>query len=59
VSFPDNELQLLQRGKKFAVPPVNKLSSLNTVIVADIANGIRSGVRLNSERVRNLVHEMG
>ena len=56
-TFSSSELQLLEPGKK-SLPPVDQKSKLKTVIVSDLANGIRGDLRLNTDRVRNLINDM-
>lgn len=57
-AFSSSELQLLQYGKKFCLPPVDQKSKLKTIVVSDLANGIRGDRRLNTDRVRNLINDM-
>ena len=52
----DNELCLLAYGKEFAVPPVDKVKSMHSTLLADLAVGIRNDQRLNTQRVRSLVN---
>ena len=42
INFTESELDLLKKGKKFALPPVSKANSLPSILGADIAYGIRS-----------------
>ena len=54
VTIPEAEIQLLQRGRKFALPPVDQLES---ILLSEFATGVRGDTRLNTEKVRRLIEE--
>ena len=55
VNFSERDLQFLGKGKKFAIPPLQGKEKMETVLVADIAAGIRCDPRLSSDRVKSLI----
>lgn len=57
-TFSENELCLLSCGKKFAVTPVDKLSSIHATIVTDIVAEIWNNQRLNSSKITSLINDM-
>ena len=52
----DNELRLLTYGKKFALPPTDKVKTIHSTLLADLATGIRNDQRLNTQRVTDLIN---
>jgi len=56
-TLPDSELQLFCRGKKFALPPIDLEAKMETIIIADLASGLKSDPTLSSEKVRGLVQD--
>jgi len=51
-------MDLLSKGKQFALPPIDKLKSLHATIVFDIAVGIRNDQRLNSIKIKTIINNM-
>lgn len=47
VAFSEEEIDLLSKGKKFAVPPASKVRQLSSIIVADITDSICLDTRLS------------
>ena len=55
VNFSEHDLRFLGKGKTFAIPPLQGKEKMETVLVADIAAGIRCGPRLSSDRIKSLI----
>ena len=59
--FKHKEVELLQKGKKFAVPPPpqkKKPDHLETTILADLSSGIRGDSSLNTQHTHSLIQDM-
>lgn len=57
-TFTEKELELLNKGRKLAILPVNKRNTFEATVLADLACGLRGDARLNCQRTVKLLEKM-
>jgi len=55
--IPPSEIELLQKGRNFALPPMKHKLNLESVVISDAATGIRSDRRLNTTKTAKIIKE--
>ena len=54
-TIPTNEMSLLKKGKKFAVPPSCTKEHLETTLISDLVAGTRNDRRISKDRIKDLI----
>ena len=58
INIPEDEVQLVAKGRKFTLPSLEQGDSIKKAIIADLSLELRSDSRLNSDTFKELINSL-